>query len=152
PTIARRIFRGNCRGNRGMSALILARFTIQEAVSRKLVLAAALLSLLFIALYAFAFSLMYAKTVEQPDRTGTAVIFAGGFLTTFGLYAIYFLSSFLALFLTVGAVSGEIDSGMLHAVLARPIRRAELILDRWLGYAGLVASYVVIMGSAVLLT
>ena len=57
-----------------------------------------------------------------------------------GLYAVHFLSSFVALFLTVGAISSEIDSGTLHAVLARPIRRADVVLGRWLAYAGLIGA------------
>ena len=59
-----------------------------------------------------------------------------------GLYAVHFLSSFLALFLSVGAISSEIDSGTLHAVLARPIRRADVVVGRWLAYAGLIGVYV----------
>src|SRR5262249_7229893 len=73
------------------------------------------------------------------------------FLTVLGLYAVHFLASFLALFLSVGAISGEIDSGTLHAVLARPIHRAEYVLGRWLGFAGLIAVYVGVMAGLLLL-
>jgi ABC-type transport system involved in multi-copper enzyme maturation permease subunit len=59
-------------------------------------------------------------------------------LTVLGLYAAHFLSSFVVLFLTVDAISSEIDSGTLHAALARPIRRADVIVGRWLAYGGLI--------------
>jgi ABC-type transport system involved in multi-copper enzyme maturation permease subunit len=55
---------------------------------------------------------------------------------------VHFLSSFLALFLSVGAISGEIDSGALHAVLARPLGRAQYVLGRWLGLVALIAAFV----------
>jgi ABC-type transport system involved in multi-copper enzyme maturation permease subunit len=67
------------------------------------------------------------------------------------VYVVNYLASFLALFLSVGAVSGEIDSGTLHAVLARPLGRAEFIVGRWLGYAAIIAAYIVAMTGLVLL-
>src|SRR6185437_7677263 len=39
------------------------------------------------------------------------------------------------------AVSGEIDSGVLAAIVTRPVRRGEIMLGKWLGLAGLLAAY-----------
>jgi ABC-type transport system involved in multi-copper enzyme maturation permease subunit len=55
------------------------------------------------------------------------------------------------LFVSVGAISSELDSGALHALLARPMRRSQFILGRWLAYAVLISIYVVVMTSLVLL-
>ena len=57
------------RGER-MHALTIARFTIHEAISRRLVLAAAVLSLVFLALYALGFSLalQHAPRDSGPAR------------------------------------------------------------------------------------
>ena len=44
-------------------------------------------------------------------------------LLVLGLYGVQFLGALLALFLGVASVSPEIDSGILHAVLARPLSR-----------------------------
>src|SRR4051794_32463784 len=135
-----------------MHALTIARFTVQEAISRRLVLAAFVLSVLFLAVYALGFSLLYGRITPSPSQSiAVTVGVAGTILTVLGLYAVHFLSSFLALFLTVGAISSEIDSGTLHAVLARPIRRADLVLGRWLAFAGLIGAYVVLMGGSILL-
>jgi ABC-type transport system involved in multi-copper enzyme maturation permease subunit len=135
----------------GQHALTIARFTVQEAISRRLVLAAFILSAVFVGLYALGFSLLYGRLTPSPTQSMTvAVGIAGTILTVLGLYAIHFLSSFLALFLTVGAISSEIDSGTLHAVLARPIRRADFVLGRWIAYAGLIGAYVALMGGAIL--
>ena len=107
-----------------------------------MILAASVLSLLFVGLYALGFSFVFANAPpfargsHAPTRSATA----GSVLTVLGLYAVHFLSSFVALFLTVGAISSEIDSGTLHAVLARPIRRADVVLGRWLAYSGLISS------------
>jgi ABC-type transport system involved in multi-copper enzyme maturation permease subunit len=137
-----------------MSALTIARFTVQEAISRRLVLAGVLVSLAFVALFAVGFAFLYGEALKQapfrPAGGGSLVVFAGAALTVLGLYTVYFLSSFLALFLSVGAISGEIDSGLLHAVLARPLRRGEFVLGRWLGFAALLTAYVGAMAGVLL--
>jgi Cu-processing system permease protein len=135
-----------------MHALTIARFTIQEAVSRKLVLSAAILSLAFLALYGFGISLLYNMAPPFRGRSvnPSEVAVASTMMTVMGLYAVHFLSSFVALFLTVGAISSEVDSGTLHAVLARPIRRADVVVGRWLAYSGLIGIYVVAMAGAIL--
>jgi ABC-type transport system involved in multi-copper enzyme maturation permease subunit len=129
---------------------IIARFTLQEAASRRLILAGLLLSAAFLALFGLGFGFLYGRAAEQTDRTGLLLIGAATLLTTLGLYAVYFLTSFLALLLSVGAVSSEVESGALLAVLARPIRRPEYLLGRWLGQALLVGLYVVLMSVALL--
>src|ERR1700704_1206927 len=127
--------------------LQIARFTLQEAVSRRLILAGVLISLGYIGLFALGFHFAYDKAFENTSspesRLSLGIAFAT--LTLFGVYVVNYLASFLALFLSVGAVSGEIDSGTLHAVLARPLNRAEFVLGRWLGYAVLIAAYIVTM-------
>lgn len=136
-----------------MNALIVARFTLQEAVSRRLMLAALLLSGLFLGLYALGFWYAYNSELAEAENpaTRTAPIIAATLLTVFGLYAVNFLGSFLALFLSVGAVSGEVDTGTLQAVMARPLRRADFVLGRWLAYVLMVAVYITAMVGAVLL-
>jgi Cu-processing system permease protein len=133
--------------------LQIARFTLQEAVSRRLILAGVLISVGFIGLYALGFHFAYDKSVENSSspeaRLSLGVAFAT--LTLFGVYVVNYLASFLALFLSVAAVSGEVDSGTLHAVLARPLRRSEFIIGRWLGYACMVMVYILAMTGLVLL-
>ena len=131
----------------------IARFTLQEAVSRRLILAGVLISLGYIGLFALGFHFAYDKSIETTtsveSRLSLGVAFAT--LTLFGVYVVNYLASFLALFLSVAAVSGEIDSGTLHAVLARPLRRSEFVIGRWLGYAVMIAVYIVAMTGLVLL-
>lgn len=136
-----------------MNTLTVARFTLQEAISRRLILAGAILSLAFLGLFVLGFALIYHNSSELSgplsDEQSRAMF--GTIMSVMGLYAINFLAGFLALFLSVGAISSEIDSGALHAVLARPLRRAEFILGRWLAYAGLIGLYVGLMAGSLLL-
>jgi ABC-type transport system involved in multi-copper enzyme maturation permease subunit len=132
----------------------IARFTLLEAVSRRLILAGVVISLAFIGLYALGFHLAYDRSVDANTsaeaRLSLGIAFA--FLTLFGVYVVNYLSSFLALFLSVAAVSGEVDSGTLHALLARPLRRSEFIVGRWFGYACMLSVYILAMTGLVLLT
>jgi Cu-processing system permease protein len=138
---------------RPASVLEIARFTLLEAISRRLILAGVAISLGYVGLFALGFHFAYGRALDPSnsasDRAEMGMAFAA--LTLFGVYVANYLASFLALFLSVGAVSGEIDSGTLHAVLARPIARAEFIVGRWLGYVVLLGAYVVGMTSMVLL-
>lgn len=128
-------------------ALTIARFTLAEAVSRRLVLAGVVLSSAFIALYAVGFVLVHRQATTEG---GMESLFAGSLLTALGAYAVHFLAGFLALFLSVGAVSAEVDSGALLAILARPLPRRSYILGRWLALSSLVAVYVAVMVAALL--
>ena len=132
--------------------LLIARFTLQEAISRRLILAGVVISLGFIGLFALGFNFAYARALENTPTAETRLTlgFAFATLTLFGVYVVNYLASFLALFLSVGAVSGEIDAGTLHAVLARPLGRAEYVVGRWLGYVVLIGAYVVAMTALVL--
>ena len=112
------------------------------------------MSLTFVGLFAIGFTFLYGQIrstgLGRPDSLALAMF--GSALTLLGLYAVHFMSSFLALFLSVGSISAEIDSGTLRAVLARPLRRAEFILGRWLAYAALLCVYVGLMATLMLMT
>jgi ABC-type transport system involved in multi-copper enzyme maturation permease subunit len=53
--------------------------------------------------------------------------------------------------LASGAVAPEIESGRLHAVLARPISRTSWLAQRAGTFAALAAAYIVVMSGAILL-
>ncbi|HEV8165971.1 MAG TPA: ABC transporter permease subunit, partial [Actinomycetota bacterium] len=135
-----------------MTVLVVARWTVAEAVSRRLVLAAILLSIAFVGLFALAFSILYHRAEADTGNEGELfAVFAATLLTVLGLYAVQFLAAFLALLLSAGAISGEVESGTLHAVLARPLGRGQYLLGRWIASVALVSVYVVVMAGSLLL-
>ncbi|HWD43063.1 MAG TPA: ABC transporter permease subunit [Actinomycetota bacterium] len=148
-----------------MSALVVARWTVLEARRRRLLLAGALLSVAFVALFVLGFVLLYRtqqrELLEAPAQgAGPAAGFSAReellamstILVILGLYGVQFLAALLGLFLGVASVSPEIDSGALHAVLARPLSRLQYLMGRFLALAGLLTAYVVVMSGALLLT
>jgi ABC-type transport system involved in multi-copper enzyme maturation permease subunit len=66
------------------------------------------------------------------------------------LILIAFMFSFVlamtAAFVGAPAVGGDLESGVAYAILARPLRRAELIVGRWLGSAVVVVAYTIASG------
>lgn len=139
-----------------MSALPITRLSVKEAVSRRLLLAGALLSLAFLALFALGFNALYSRAASEAGQAESAMAgqaetaVAGAIMTMLGVYVVQFLVAFLALFLATGAVSSEIDSGTLHAILARPLSRRSWLGQRWLAFAGTIAAYAVLMAGLLL--
>jgi Cu-processing system permease protein len=143
-----------------VSALVVARWTLLEARRRRLLLAGLVLSVAFVALFAVGFALLYSSQERDLVQAGA---FGGGpegreellamstILVVLGLYGVQFLAALIGLFLGAASVSPEIDSGALHAVLARPLSRLQYLLGRFLALAGLLVAYVVVMSAALLL-
>jgi Cu-processing system permease protein len=143
-----------------MSALVVARWTVLEARRRRLVLGGVVLSAAFVLLFAVGFALLYSsqeRDLAQAGALGSGLeareelLAMSTILVLLGLYGVQFLAALLGLFLGAASVSPEIDSGALHAVLARPLGRLQYLLGRFLALAGLLVAYVVVMSAALLL-
>ncbi|MDL1898887.1 ABC transporter permease, partial [Anaerolineae bacterium CFX7] len=46
---------------------------------------------------------------------------------------------------------GEIRSGAIQSLVTKPLRRAEIVLGKWLGFWVILAGYLLLMGGGVLL-
>ena len=134
-----------------VNALHVASWTIREAIRRKLVIGLMMLSVVYVGLFALGFQLLYERVTDEISTDSLVDVLAANILTVLGLYAVHFLAAFLALFLSVGSISSEIESGMLHAVLSRPITRGQYLFGRWLAFSGLLVTYVVTMAGSLLL-
>jgi ABC-type transport system involved in multi-copper enzyme maturation permease subunit len=143
-----------------VNALVVARWTLLEARRRRLLLAGLVLSVAFVALFAVGFALLYSSQERDLAQAGALgggpegreeLLAMSTILVVLGLYGVQFLAALLGLFLGVASVSPEIDSGALHAVLARPLGRLQYLLGRFLALAGLLSAYVVVMSAALLL-
>src|SRR4030042_3483652 len=51
---------------------------------------------------------------------------------------------------SLDTLSGEIGSGTSHAPVSKPIRRWEVVLGKWLGFAGMLTLYLLLMGGGVM--
>ena len=72
----------------------------------------------------------------------------GATLAGLAMFAILFLGAILAVFLTLGAVRGDAERGLLQPLLVRPLPRRTLLLGRWLGATAVCAPYVMLVALA----
>jgi ABC-type transport system involved in multi-copper enzyme maturation permease subunit len=123
------------------AVMTIASLTVLEAVRRRLVAAFALISVVMVGLSGWGFYRLSHSSSITSGETGLAVP-QSVILFTFMFSFVVALSAS-----AVGslAVSSEVESGVLQSVLARPIRRSEVLLGKWLGLAALLAAYTAIV-------
>src|ERR1700682_5912667 len=121
-------------------ALVIARLTIQEASRRRLLLALVCRTLVVFGFSAWGFNKI--TTVTRGDGT-TLPPEQVALITSQLLIGVTFMySGVLALSAAVVAgplISSEVESGLLLSMLARPLRRSEVVIGKWLGLAGVPA-------------
>jgi ABC-type transport system involved in multi-copper enzyme maturation permease subunit len=137
-----------------MATIIIARLTFLEAIRRRILLAAFLLGVAFLILYTWGFYLMRQEALPSVPRSEVsgAILRSGldNFLTLAGLYAVNFLAIAMGALVSADTLAGEIGSGTIQALVAKPVRRAQIVLGKWLGFAGLLALYLVLMVGGVM--
>jgi len=134
------------------SALIVARYALREAVRRRVILVVVFLTVCFLALYA----LGCAVTFNEIESLGSGSqidqrVLTGSTLLCLAMFTTLFLGAVLAVFLTLGAVRGDAERGLLQPLVVRPVGRTSLLLGRFAGAAAVCALYVAVMYSAAVL-
>lgn len=133
--------------------LTISQLTIHEALRKRVLLAALILGLAFLMLFALGFYFMNREVILSPRGPETTaergLIYI--FLTMAGLYAVNFLMVMMAALLPVDTLSGEIRSGAIQSLVTKPLRRSEILLGKWLGFWVILAGYLLMMGGGVLL-
>jgi ABC-2 type transport system permease protein len=133
-----------------MSTFTIARLTFREAARRRVLLAALLLGLLFLAVYGIGMHYMVADMNNSNIRVvNRSEIY--NFLLMAGLYVVNFLTVMMTVLTSVDTLSGEVASGTIHTLVSKPIRRWEVVAGKWLGFSGMLALYLLLMGGGVLL-
>lgn len=122
--------------------LTIIKLTFREILSKKIFYIVLTLTLLFLIVFGIALHFAVAdfeKTFPGPMNLQKALIYPQ--LLSLGLYFSTFIVALMAVFSTVGAVSGEIETGTIQALITKPIRRHEFVLGKFLGYALMMMAY-----------
>ncbi len=137
-----------------MATFIIMRLTFREAVRRKIVLAALLLGLAFLVFYSLGFYFIIDNVKRTPYVVAAVLARteAYNFLFMAGMYAVTFLAVVMAALISADTLSGEINTGTIQTLVTKPVRRAEIVLGKWLGFAGLLALYLALMAGGVTLS
>ncbi len=113
-----------------------ARLTVREASRSRLLLITAALTVLYLGLVGWG-----AHYIRTFSRTLTEAQVSTAAIEVVAFYGGSFMFSLLAVFVAGASVYHDGQSGLLQAVLARPVRRFDLIAGRWLGSAGVLVVY-----------
>ncbi len=133
---------------------VVTRLTVREAQRRRMLWLGLGLGLVFVAMYAtgyyFAFKDFSKSRTVVASFDADFQIFGGMFLSA-GLYVVNFLVVIVTALTTVGAISSEVESSTIHAIAAKPLYRWQIVLGKWLGYAGMMAVYAALLSTGVML-
>ena len=135
-------------------ARIVAGYALREAVRRRVILVVLLLTVGFLALYGLGCAVTFDEvdSLAADDQLDDRVL-AGSTLLGLAMFTILFLGTVLAVFLTLGAVRGDAERGLLQPLVVRPVGRTSLLLGRFAGAASVCALYVAgVYGAAVVIT
>ena len=132
-----------------MAIWVIARLTLHEAARRKILWAAFILGLAFLILYAVGVYFIQRELAQNPPGPAAATREIYSFLTMAGLYVVNFLVVMMTVLTSVDTLAGEIASGTMQAIATKPLRRFEIVLGKWLGFAAMLALYVALMGGGV---
>lgn len=133
-----------------MKAGLLARFTCREALRRRAVLAAFLLGVAFVGLFALASYFLVRELESSPRTIASARQLMLAVWLLLGLWVVHSMGGLLAIFVAAGTIGGEIESGTLDAVVPKPVRRWEILVGKWLGHCLMVVCYVVLLSLAII--
>jgi len=135
------------------SAITIARLTFREASRRWILWVALLLGVLFLVVYGIGFNEI-DKDITRQAGVQPLLEFNEiyNFLLMAGLYAVNFLTIMMAVLTSVDTLSGEISSGTIHTLVSKPLQRWEIVIGKWIGFAGMLLLYLLLMGGGVLLT
>ena len=139
-------------GDTARRVLAVAGLTLREALRRRVILAAILMSLGFLALYGVAAHFAGTEMFKTGAGGGLDELMRREVATQLlymGLFPASFIIALTAVFAASGTISGELDSGVIYGVLARPVRRAELVVGKFLGLATMLAVYALALDAAV---
>ena len=120
--------------------LTFAKLTIWEAARRKLLIAVVLLTLVVIGATGWVFhELRYENGPSGgPQLSEVELLLLASQVLIFVVFLFAAVLALMSVLVSAPSISGDVESNLVLAMLARPVRRSELVLGKWLGLAVLV--------------
>jgi len=128
----------------------IAHLTLHEAVRRRVLTAALIVGTAFLALFGVGMHFMLRELNKSHDLTLIERRVMLNALTLAGLFAASRLIVITAVLLPVDTLSGEIGSGVIQTLAAKPVRRSEIVLGKWIGHWLVLLVYFVLIVGGVL--
>lgn len=125
----------------------IARLTVAEAARRRILWVLLGLTLVSVALTTLGVERLVSLARAGDDASELEIQVGVSQILIFVAFMFSFVLAMTAAVLAAPAIAGDLESGVAHAMLARPIRRADYVIGRWIGLALIVSGYAVISGA-----
>ncbi|MDP4093783.1 MAG: ABC transporter permease subunit [Bacillota bacterium] len=128
----------------------IALATFKEALRKKIFLLVGIITFIYLVLLTL---ITYYACSQNTASKGSFDIYmmASSFISILGFYFSSMLVAFLTIMASVGSISSETESGILHSIITRPIKRRDYILGKYLGLAILTVLYSIFLYAALLI-
>jgi Cu-processing system permease protein len=123
----------------------IATYALRESLRRRVFVVVLVLSVAFLALYALGTAAVFDELGNIATDGDDPRTVAGATLVGLAMFATLFLGTVLAVFLTLSAVRGDAERGLLQPLVVRPLGRPALLMGRFLGAAAVCAAYVAVL-------
>jgi ABC-2 type transport system permease protein len=125
--------------------ITIARLTVREMFRRRVVWVLVALTVISVTLVGWGLDRLVDLARENASTELEIQIGVSQVLILIAFMFSFVLAT-TAAFVGAPAIGGDLDSGIAYAILARPLRRADLLIGRWLGSAIVVVVYAVASG------
>jgi Cu-processing system permease protein len=135
--------------------LVVAAYALRESLRRRVFAVVVVLTIAFGGLYAWGASELFQDVAGfGGNEFGLdARTLAGATLLGLAMFGTLFLGAVLAVFLTLSAVRGDAETGLLQPLIVRPLGRRQYLAGRFLAAAAVAFTYVgVVYTGAVIIT
>jgi len=131
--------------------IAIAAASFKEALRKKLFILVAALTLIYLTI----FGTITHFAVEDLSKGGAQnplniIEVASTIISFLGFYFSSMLVAFLTIMVSVGSISSEVESGVIHSIITRPIKRSSYVLGKYLGLGVLSVAYSIFLFTAIM--
>ncbi len=135
-----------------MSTWIIAQLTIREAQRRRILWVALIMGILFVTLFSTGLHYIIRDIQKYGlDLNSELDLIPISALSVTGLYVTNFLVVIMSVLVSVAAISNEVESRLIDTLVTKPMRRWEIVLGKWLGFALMAVVYSLLLSGSILL-
>jgi Cu-processing system permease protein len=134
--------------------LIITKLTFLEALRRKIAQAGLGLGILFIIVFSIGFNMITNQMYPNASEAQRNVMKHESYniLSLMGLYAVTFMAVAMSTLVAADTLAGEVNSGTVQSIVTKPIRRADIVIGKWLGTASLLLVYLLLIAGGVVIS
>jgi ABC-type transport system involved in multi-copper enzyme maturation permease subunit len=127
------------------TVVTVAALTLKETVRKRVVWALLALSLLLLGLSTWGFSQLSGRS-SLGELTSAESRLVASLLLNLVMFGMSMVVALGTAFLAGPTLGGEMESGVALAMFARPVRRWQVVLGKWLGLVVFGSAYMMVVG------